>query len=116
MLYFRILLNNNLVMPKAGKQDATAYGFQIHPSGRRREERNGRGARSVVMRKRERRREMGHLMKLCTAGRARALSAAPISRRRCARFLMRNTRQANNNDHSLVPFDDVRSGQIWHQL
>ena len=28
MLYFRILLNNNLVMPRAGKQDATSRSFE----------------------------------------------------------------------------------------
>ena len=52
--------------------------------------------RSGEMRKRERRSEVGRLMKLCTDGCARASRAAPISRRRCARFMMRNTRQPNN--------------------
>ena len=76
------------VSQKAGDRLTTSGRLQAHARE------GGFGVRKGGREKEDAR--WGVLMKLCTAGRARASSAAPISRRRCARFLKRNTRQANN--------------------
>ena len=78
---------------KAGGMLPTGVRLQTHPSGRQSEEREGRGKE---VRKRERRREVGRLMKLCKPLRARASSAAPISRRRNVPFPKRKQRQGKN--------------------
>ena len=65
---------------RAGSMLSTSGRLQRHSSGRQRreEERRGKGFWSGNIRKRERRCEVGRLMKLCTAGRARASRVRPF--------------------------------------